>query len=433
MARFREQLDFSKLHEEVDQRIDSLEQESLDLLSRLVSFNTADPPAANCNDCQYWLQRYLDEKLRATSTETFEDFPGDPHLVATFRSSANNGGSLILNGHIDVAEVKPDEKWHFGPFVPVLKDGVFYGRGSCDMKGGIVAMLTAIRAVRDSGIKLGGEVIFESVAGEEAGEAGTKSCIDRGYRGDFAVVGEPTDFRIQGQGGVITCWLTIKSKTTFHDGTRRKMIHAGGGLYGANAIEKMAKLLSSIQDLERYWAVMKSDPRMPPGSTTINPSFIQGGRHPAFIADECKLWLTVHMLPGETYADVEREIESCLKAVCESDPWLKNNPVEFGWGGKSMFRGTGEIFPSAEIRDDSDQVRTLKRAHDLVLGKPEPVSIMPSVTDAGWFNEAGIPVVIYGPGDLARAHSIDESILWKDVINASKVYARLLIEWCGVE
>ncbi len=187
------------------------------------------------------------------------------------------------------------------------------------MKGGLSAMLIAIRALNESGTKLAGDVIFQSVAGEEAGEAGTKTCIDRGYKGDFAVIAEPTNFRIQGQGGVITCWLKIKSKTTFHDGTRRKMIHAGGGLYGASAIEKMAKLLTSIQDLERHWAVMKSDPRMPPGSTTINPSYIQGGRHPAFIADECKLWLTVHMLPGETYSQVEKEIESCLLAACASE------------------------------------------------------------------------------------------------------------------
>ena len=212
------------------------------------------------------------------------------------------------------------------------------------------------------------------------------------------------------------------------------MIHAGGGLYGASAIEKMAKLLAAVQDLERSWGVMKSDPRMPPGSTTINPSYIQGGRHPAFVADECKLWLTVHMLPGETYSQVEKEIESCLKAVCDSDPWLKNNPVEFGWGGKSMFRGTGEIFPSSQIEDTCDQVSVLGKAHESILGtRPEPVSIMSSVTDAGWFAEAGIPVAIYGPGDLSEAHSIDEFIRWDQVMNAARIYARLLTEWCGVE
>jgi len=433
MSSISQQEDQKKaLRKAVNEGIDSLETECRDLLSKLVSFNTTDPPAGNCAEAQSWLQGYLSSKVGTSSTELFEDFPDDPHLVALFESRSKNGRSIIFNGHIDVAEVRVDEKWRFGPFNPTFENGNFYGRGSTDMKGGIAAMVTALRAIRTSGVQLGGDVIFESVAGEEAGEAGTKSCIDRGYRADYAVISEPTNFKIQGQGGVITCWLTVKSNTTFHDGTRRRMIHAGGGLYGASAIEKMAKLLAAVQDLERYWAVMKSDPRMPPGSTTINPSYIQGGRHPAFIADECKLWLTVHMLPGETYTSVQKEIESCLLALCESDPWLKDNPVEFSWGGKSMFRGKGEIFPSAEISDDSMQTLSLKRAHESVFGSsPEPVSIMPSVTDAGWFAEAGIPLAIYGPGDLAYAHSINEYIRWQDVMDAAKVYAHLLLDWCG--
>ena len=124
--------------------------------------------------------------MGASSTDKFEDFPGDPHLVATFSSTGNNGRSLIFNGHIDVAEVRPDEKWRYGAFTPVFEKGRFYGRGSTDMKGGIAAMLIAIRAVRQSGAKLGGDVIFESVTGEEAGEAGTKSLyrsrVPRGFR-----------------------------------------------------------------------------------------------------------------------------------------------------------------------------------------------------------------------------------------------------------
>jgi len=97
-----------------------------------------------------------------------------------------------------------------------------------------------------------------------------------------------------------------------------------------------------------------------------------------------------------------------------------------------MFRDTGEIFPSAEIKDDSPQTLALKRAHSSVVGEPEAVSIMSSVTDAGWFAEAGIPVAIYGPGDLTQAHTIDEYVRWKDVQTAAKVYAHLMIEWCGI-
>jgi formylaminopyrimidine deformylase len=190
----------------VFRKIDDLESDILSLLSKLVSFNTADPPAANCTEAQGWLSYYMQSKIGGVSDETFEDFPGDPHLVSVLKSKSNNGRSIIFNGHIDVAEVRKDEIWKYGAFTPKLENGLFYGRGAADMKGGLTAMLTSIRAVKECGIELGGDVVFESVAGEEAGEAGTKTCIDRGYKADFAMISEPSNFKIQGQGGV-DYWL----------------------------------------------------------------------------------------------------------------------------------------------------------------------------------------------------------------------------------
>lgn len=425
--------DLRKESPRVFQKIDSLEDETLSLLSKLISFNTADPPAGNCAEAQLWLARYMESRIARVSWETFEDFPGDPHLVSVFKSNNHNGHSIIFNGHIDVAEVRKDEKWTHGAFSPKLEGGLVYGRGSADMKGGLAAMITAIRAVRECGIELGNDVVFESVAGEEAGEAGTKTCIQKGYKADFAVISEPSNFRIQGQGGVITGWLIIGSPQTFHDGMRRSMIHAGGGIVGASAIEKMVKMIGALQELERHWAVTKGHPKMPLGSTTINPSVIQGGRHPAFIADECRLWLTVHMLPSETYGDVVHEIEEYVQAVARADVWLRDNPPKFIWGGKSMFRDTGEVFPSADIKEDSPQVLALKRAHEIVWGSGTEVTMTPTVTDAGWFAEAGIPVAIYGPGDLRQAHTIDENVKWTDVMAAAKTFAGLLLEWCGTD
>ena len=88
---------------------------------------------------------------------------------------------------------------------------------------------------------------------------------------------------------------------------------------------------------------------MPPGANTINPAVIEGGRHPAFIADECRLWITVHYLPNERYEDVVAEIEDYLNRVAEADIWLRENPLKFEWGGESMIEDKGEIFPSFTI------------------------------------------------------------------------------------
>ena len=180
---------------------------------------------------------------------------------------SENYKSLIINGHIDVAEINEGEDWITDPFTPIVQDGVVIGRGTADMKGGLAGALFAIKLLHEAGIQLPGDLIFQSVIGEEVGEAGTLECCKRGYTADFAVVVDTSDLHIQGQGGCITGWITVKSKRTFHDGTRREMIHAGGKLFGASAIEKMMKSMQGLQDLER---ALGSDEKLSWMSTWFN-------------------------------------------------------------------------------------------------------------------------------------------------------------------
>src|SRR5207253_5260564 len=166
------------------------------------------------------------------------------------------------------------------------------------------------RAVLETAGRRRGDVFVHLVTGEEMGEGGTLLALDHTPPVEFALVPEPTAGELSlGQGGVVTGWITIQSPQTYHDAVRRRMIHAGGGIAGASAIEKMMKVLQALQDLERHWAVMKSHPGFPPGVTTLNPAAIEGGRHPAFVADRCALWITVHFYPGETAEGVTAEIE----------------------------------------------------------------------------------------------------------------------------
>ncbi len=255
-------------------------------------------------------------------------------------------------------------------------------------------------------------------------------CCKRGYKADFAVVVDTSDLHIQGQGGVITGWITVKSKQTHHDATRRNMIHAGGGLFAASAIEKMMKIIAGLQDLERHWAVTKSYPGYLPGTNTINPAVIEGGRHAAFIADECRLWITVHYYPNEKYEDVTKEIEAHLMNVAKADPWLKENPPIFEWGGTSMIEDRGEIFPSLEIDPDHPAVQLLAETHFKILDENASIDVSPTVTDGGWFGDAGIPAAIYGPGDLQNAHSINESVSIEQLLKFTKVMLGFIYQWC---
>ena len=397
------------------------------LTSEMVRFNTANPPGGNTFEAQNWFAGVLRET--GFTTELFDVYPHEPDLVGVMKGTGG-GRSIILNGHMDVAEVRPDENWTHPPFEPLVRDGRIYGRGTTDMKGGLAACVVALRSIMESKIKLRGDVVFESVIGEEAGEAGTIRCIERGYKADFALIPEPSEFNIAGQGGVITGWITIKSPQTIHDGARRLCIHAGGGLDGANAIEKMTKIIAGLQELERYWAVMKSHPMMPIGTTTINPAVIEGGRHPAFMADECRLWITVHYLPNEDHDQVTKEIERTVLNVAKADPWLTNNLPQFKWGGSSLVRDRGEVFPPANIDPNHIGVRTISQAYRDVTGKQADVVCWPSVSDAGWFARAGIPVAIFGPGSLRQAHIVNEYVEIADLLTAAKSIALTIVNWC---
>jgi acetylornithine deacetylase len=417
---------FGQLHDEIAARRDELVQ----LASSLIAFPTVSPPGRNTSAAQAFVADCL--RSLGFDVDRFEVYPGDPDVVGRLAGSApERAASLLLNGHIDVAETGSPDLWTRPPFEPAVVDGRLYGRGATDMKGPLAAALLAIRVIRDLGIELQGDLLFESVIGEEQGEAGTLSCIERGYAANLALVAEPTDLTISGQGGVITGWIEIQSPETLHDGMRSRVIHAGGGMRGANAIEKMMKLIAALQELERDWAVLKRYPGFTPGATTINPAVIEGGRHPAFMADRCALWVTVHFYPDERWEAVTAEIEEHLLRTAAADHWLRDHPPTFRWGGRSMIEDRGEIFPASAFDREHSGVQALAAAHEAVHGASPGYAMWPSVSDAGWLASAGMQTVIYGPGQLEQAHVIDEWVEIDALLRAAQVYAELIVRWCN--
>ncbi|KMY56058.1 acetylornithine deacetylase [Bacillus sp. FJAT-27231] len=411
------------------QEVEHRQEELIYLVKTLIAFQTPAPPARNTKEAQSFVADFLKEL--GFSIDMWDVYPNDPNVVGKWRGTdSETFQSLIINGHIDVAEVQEDEEWEIDPFQAVIKNDSIIGRGAADMKGGLAGALFALQLLREAGISLPGDVIFQSVIGEEVGEAGTLECCRQGYKADFAIVVDTSDLHIQGQGGVITGWITLKSSQTYHDATRRNMIHAGGKLFGASAIEKMMKVIEGLQELERYWAVTKSYPGVLPGTNTINPAVIEGGRHAAFIADECRLWITVHYYPNETYEQAAKEVEEHIRRIASGDIWLRNNPPLFNWGGSSMIEERGEIFPSFEVEENHAAVQTLIHSHTTILHQPPVVDVSPTVTDGGWLADAGIPTVIYGPGDLNNAHSVNEQLSIEQLVSYTKVLLSFIYRWC---
>lgn len=404
-----------------------LDKRQFEILDMLVKFNTESPPGRNTDPLQDEIETLLKQLDFSIQREQLYD--NDSVIVATLKGHNPQAPKLILNGHVDVASVDNDQYWQYPPFKLTNKDEWLYGRGVSDMKGGMSSLFYVLEQLHQEGVRPEGDIIVQSVVGEEVGEAGTKRACEIGPKGDLALVLDTSENQALGQGGVITGWITVKSKNTIHDGARSQTIHAGGGLFGASAIEKMTKVIQSLNELERHWAVMKKSPGMPPGANTINPAVIEGGRHPAFIADECRLWITVHYLPNESYESVVDEIEEYLNKVAEADVWLRENPLEFEWGGTSMIEDKGEIFPSFTVPTHHPGFKQLEEAHEHIHNKKLEHGMSTTVTDGGWTAHFGIPTILYGPGSLEEAHGVDEKIKIKELAQYSDVLYTFLKEW----
>jgi acetylornithine deacetylase len=151
------------------------------------------------------------------------------------------------------------------------------------------------------------------------------------------------------------------------------------------------------------------------------------------VADRCALWVTVHFYPNEDYEEVINEIEQHIYAVAAADPWLKDNPPEFVWGGKSMIVDRGEIFPSLEIDPEHPATQLLTSSFEKMTEQKANVGMSTTVTDAGWLGRAGIPTAIFGPGKLEDAHAVNEKLDIQQLLDFTKVIAIFIAEWCNTK
>ncbi len=409
-------------------QIESRQQELFELLMTLVRFKTPNPPGGNERPAQEWMASQM--KKLGFKAEIFDALPGRPNAVGKL-AGTGGGKSVILNGHVDVCEDRLIEKWQRNPYDPHIEGGAIFGKGGCDMKGALASFLFVIDCIQRSGYRLKGDVTVESVIGEETGEPGTKACLDRGYRADFAIVGEPAR---GGQNaypavGLTTARIFVESPYTLHLQERRHYNVAGGGREGANCIDKMAAVvIPALYDLERQWAVVKQHPMMPAGQALINVFAINGGGNIFFIPDKCFIDVVVYYLPGEDKDVVQKEVADKISRACQADEWLKKYPARIEW----EFEPQKYVFLPFEVDVNQPGVKAMLESYKEVTGKEIELGGRGGIVDTGWFTAAGIPAFTYGPGDAYWAHRIDERVELQALVNYAKTLALFLSQWCGV-
>ena len=344
-------------------------------------------------------------------------FVDSPNLVAVLKGSGG-GRSLILNGHIDVVPEGDPTAWEFEPYSAEVKNDNLYGRGSTDMKGGNVSLLLAIEAIIESGLKLKGDVIFQSVIEEESGGSGTLAAILRGYHADGAIIPEPTSMKIfPKQQGSMWFRLTIKGRSA-HGGTRYD---------GVSAIEKSMFVLKQIEQLERERNNRIDDElyKNIPIPVPINVGKISGGNWPSSVPDRVTLEGRMGVIPEESLEEAKTEMENMLKGLKEVDSWFKDNPVTIEWFGARWVPGTIDL--------DHDLMKVLSSSFQTVMKKEPIIEASPWGTDAGLLTNVGhIPSIVFGPGTTEVAHFPNEYINLDRMFATAEIIALTMIEWCEV-
>ncbi len=327
------------------------------------------------------------------------------------------GRSLILNGHMDVVPIGNPKLWSFAPWSGTVENGKLHGRGACDMKAGLAAAVFAIEALRNLHFKPYGTVLLQSVIGEESGGIGTLTTLVRGIRADAAILMEPTRLR---SCPVHAGALSFRIKLT------GRAIHASMKRFGVSAVEKFQQVFAAVQELDRTRhlhyenEIFEFEDNIAPISvgtvtagdwlSTVPETLIAEGRFGVF--------------PGEAIDDARAALAACLAKVTVNDPWLKEHPPALTWI-------EGQFEPGQTSLAEPILV-ALSDAHAQVLGTQPQVQGVPYGSDLRLFTEHGrFPAVLYGPGDVAFAHTVEEHVELEEVFACAKVLALLITDWCG--
>jgi formylaminopyrimidine deformylase len=425
----------------IDQ-IDGMRDEILATLSALVRVPSITPKYPGLDYDEYLGgETRCNEALRPTfeaagcDIDMWAEEPGRDNLVGTVRG-AGGGRSLILNGHIDTVPPGDPSTWtHGDPWSGHIDDGKLYGLGATDMKAGIAALASAAVALKRAGIRLKGNLILESVVGEESmdHERGVTATVRRGHTADAAIVTEPTG--LPGPSTIAPCsagvfWLriTVPGKAT-HVMVRGSLIWPGGEgeRFGVNAIDKGFLIYQSLSKLEADWGFTKPHSLFNPGHFTIGVNLLQGYPPgppvPFIVPHECVLDYVVIYRPNDDPDEIKREIETHLNATFDLDPWLKQNRPAMEWK---------HHWPAYDTPVDHPICQTVAHAYHDALEREAQFKGFPAVDDAVYLQKGGIPSISFGPGNVMMAHAVNEYVHCDDVIDACKVYAATVIDWCGV-
>jgi len=433
--------------EKIIKDIDDSFEESVELLQKLIRIPSVNPwfkdnpdfygeqavqeefnnifSAMGANKIDIWEPnaKELEHRKNGPGYYAGRDFKGRPNLVAVFKGSDATRPSLMIQGHCDVVSV--GSKWTKDPFGAERIDGKIYGRGTIDMKGGMAAAIAGFRTLQKMNLGLKADLLFASVADEEAGGMGTLSLVDKGYIAKAGtIVPESTALNIAPLCRGILWGEVILHGRAGHIELQRKHWKDGGAV---DAIEYATKLLNAIEKKNQEWAKSEiKNHKYIPIPCQIRIAQIEAGEFPTTYASTCKITFNAQYLPVQKDknglgSQVKEELTTFFENFIKGDDWFDAHPPTINWLVDADCGETAESDPIVQT--------TFSVAKSLGLNS-ELEGCM-SHTDMGLMIDSGSPTINFGPGHMGIAHQADEHILEEDYKNAIKVFALTIAEICG--
>jgi acetylornithine deacetylase len=336
---------------------------------------------------------------------------GKRNVVATWRGTGE-GRSVVFNGHVDVVPPASTALWTSPPFVARRDGDWLYGRGAGDMKAGLVAMVGAVKALRDAGVVLRGDVTLQSVVEEECTGNGALQCLlaGSGAGADAAILTEPHhDHFTLAQVGVL--WFHVDVKGVPAHAARASRL-------GFNALDAVQAVLAELRALEaelndersaHAWYADHDHP------INLNPGVLAGGDWPSTVPAQATLSCRLALYPGQAPADLQRRVEAAVEKA----------------GVGATVRYDGFRCEGCQVAADEPVVRTLGDAYRSVHGGAAPaLRATTATTDARHFVARGIPAICFGP-EAEDIHGIDERVSLSSLTDVARTLARFLVTWCG--
>jgi acetylornithine deacetylase len=354
---------------------------------------------------------------------TAEDAPGQEvtraeawGVVGTVPGAEDGEPGLVLSGHTDVVPAGDPGLWAGDPFGPRITGGLLHGRGACDMKGGLVAALGAVRAVRAAGVRLIRPLAVHSVVGEEDGGLGAWATLARGHRGAACVIPEPTAGTVMtASAGALTFRLTVAGRAA----------HGAMRDAGISAISLFEYVHAALRELEVQRQVGTAGrfvgTELPHG---ISIGLLRAGNWSSSVPDRLVAEGRYGVRVGEPVPEARAAFEAAVARCCAAHPWLAAHPVAVEWVGGS--------FASGRLPEGSPLLPRVQQAAVDAGGPCPPEKAVPAGTDLRLYAAAGIPTLHLGPGDLRLAHGPLEHVPVAEVLHVARALALTALRSCGV-